>query len=75
MLATKLSLNGLRANLSKITKTFQEKQQLSKTLMGPMAARDAEVKRLAAIQNAAIKKLRMAGKAGLVNDPALPNHA
>ena len=70
MLSTKLSPNGLRANLSKITKTFQEKQQLSKTLMGPMAARDAEVKRLAAIQNSAIKKLRMSGKADLVNDPA-----
>ena len=74
MLSAKLSLNGLRANLSKITKTFQEKQQLSKTLMGPMAARDAEVKRLAAIQNMEIKKLLGSKKAGFVIDPADKTH-
>ena len=57
MLSTKLNLTKLKNNLSKITKTVQERQQLHKILIGPGAARDAELKRLAAIQNVEIKKL------------------
>lgn len=74
MLSTKLNLTKLKNNLSKITKTVQERQKLHKILIGPGAARDAEVKRLAAIQNAEIKKLLASKKAGFVIDPADKTH-